>query len=449
MAEVVNISLDNLNDNKPLKSVNFGGGVEMLMNEKKKGTTPTNDIDLNELENLEAELNENSNISKKEAANHIFSIPTFTSNIEESQNGDKINLGSATKNEETTETWDGYKKFNEVPVAPEIPISSEPQLSKEELLKEKFKYLRKLEELEKKGAQLSKKYGMDSSLLEMKGEYETIIDEKKTANSIKFQGQMLVTAITGIEWLNNKFDPFDIKLDGWGESVQENMNDYDEIFSELHEKYKSKGKMAPELRLLFALGGSAAMIHMTNSMFKSSMPGMDDILKQNPDLMNQFTNAAANTMQQQNSGFGNFMSGLMNSGPPQGAPQQNYSAPNNVDYNTSNRPDLRKARQPDFTDSVDTNNSFSNVNDYKTTRKVNTRPEMKGPSDINDILSGLKTKSVVIDPVPEPKITEIDNKDKGSTISISELTEMSNEINKPTKSKRRQKSERNTVNLDL
>ena len=30
--------------------------------------------------------------------------------------------------------------------------------------------------------------------------------------------------------------------------------------------------------------GSAAMVHMTNTMFKSSMPGMDDILKQNPDL---------------------------------------------------------------------------------------------------------------------------------------------------------------------
>ena len=25
--------------------------------------------------------------------------------------------------------------------------------------------------------------------------------------------------ITGAEFLNNKFDPFDIKLDGWSESV--------------------------------------------------------------------------------------------------------------------------------------------------------------------------------------------------------------------------------------
>ena len=110
-----------------------------------------------------------------------------------------------------------------------------------------------------------------------------------------------------IEFLNNKFDPFDINLEGWGEQFQENINDYDEIFGELHEKYKSKAKMAPELKLLFQLGGSAIMLHMTNTMFKSAMPGMDDIMRQNPELMQQFTKAAVNSMSNQNPGFGNFM----------------------------------------------------------------------------------------------------------------------------------------------
>ena len=36
--------------------------------------------------------------------------------------------------------------------------------------------------------------------------------------------------ITGIEFLNNKFDPFDIKLDGWGEQINENIDEYDDIF---------------------------------------------------------------------------------------------------------------------------------------------------------------------------------------------------------------------------
>ena len=43
-------------------------------------------------------------------------------------------------------------------------------------------------------------------------------------------------------------------------------------------------------------GGSAFMFHLTNTMFKSSIPGMDDILKQNPDLMNQFAKAAVGSI---------------------------------------------------------------------------------------------------------------------------------------------------------
>ena len=41
------------------------------------------------------------------------------------------------------------------------------------------------------------------------------------------------------------------------------------------------------------------MFHLTNSMFKSSLPGLDQVLKQNPELMKQFAAATANTMAQQ------------------------------------------------------------------------------------------------------------------------------------------------------
>ena len=117
-----------------------------------------------------------------------------------------------------------------------------------------------------------------------------------------------------------KFDPFDIKLDGWSEQVHENIDDYDEIFAELHDKYRSKAQMAPEIKLLFQLGGSALMIHMTNTMFKSSMPGMDDIMKQNPDLMQKFNQAAVETMGKTNPGFSGFMNNVMN---PEPAPINN------------------------------------------------------------------------------------------------------------------------------
>ena len=107
---------------------------------------------------------------------------------------------------------------------------------------------------------------------------------------------MLMACVTGLEFLNNRFDPFDIKLDGWSESVHENINDYNEVFEELHEKYSDRAKMAPELKLLFMVGGSAFMFHLTNTMFKSQLPGMGDIMRQNPELMKQFANAAMNSM---------------------------------------------------------------------------------------------------------------------------------------------------------
>ena len=70
--------------------------------------------------------------------------------------------------------------------------------------------------------------------------------------------------------------------------------------------------MAPELRLLFTLFGSAFMFHLSNTMFKSALPGVGDIMKQNPDLMQQFGQAAATSMGKSQPGFGGFMGNILN-----------------------------------------------------------------------------------------------------------------------------------------
>jgi hypothetical protein len=60
--------------------------------------------------------------------------------------------------------------------------------------------------------------------------------------------------------------------------------------------------MAPELRLLLGVGGSAFMYHLTQSMFKQSktqLPGVEEVLRNNPDLMKQFQAAAVNQMAEQ------------------------------------------------------------------------------------------------------------------------------------------------------
>jgi len=76
---------------------------------------------------------------------------------------------------------------------------------------------------------------------------------------------------------------------------------------------------------------------------------------------------------------------------------------------------------------------------------VSKRPDMRGPTDISNILSGLKTKPVN-PPVSTESVTTLE--DKSSTISISELKDLQND-NLPHKSKRRQKSDKNTISLAL
>ena len=318
------------------------------------------------------------------------------------------------------ETWDGYKSIDQM----KSPDDEIKKMSTKELLQKKFDILRKLEKLEEKGASLSKKYTMESDLLEMQGEYENIVAERERQNSVKFQGRMLTTMITGLEFLNSKFDPFDIKLDGWSEQIHENIDDYDEIFAELHEKYKSKAKMAPEIKLLFQLATSGMMIHMTNTMFKSAIPGMDDIMRQNPDLMNQFTKAAVSSMQQTSPGLSNFMN----------------------DFGMSHSEDTNeiRSRQAEFESQPPPPPQQTSIRrDQPPQRSQRPSPpkraEMKGPDNINSILQKLGNNS---------KPTPLDT-NNNSTISLDELNDLDiGSLGKATTNRRR-KQDKNTITLSI
>lgn len=173
----------------------------------------------------------------------------------------------------------------------------------EKEMQEKKEILYQMDRLEAKGFRLPRKFSMQSDLEEMRAEYHRILREKEVDASVRFQRKMMMAMVTGAEFLNGRFDPFGMKLDGWSEQVHENLTDYDDIFEELHEKYKSTGKkMAPELRLMMSLSGSAFMFHLTNSMFKQTqLPGVEQVLRSNPELMRQFQNAAAQQMNDLNS----------------------------------------------------------------------------------------------------------------------------------------------------
>ena len=90
-------------------------------------------------------------------------------------------------------------------------------------------------------------------------------------------------------------------------------------------------------------------------------------------------------------------------------------------------------------------------------KSPSSRAEMKGPSDIDSILSNLKTKKVsMTSSSPPPSTQDINDIDIGnlvndsSTISISDLKEMQSiSASAPKKSRRRRGSDKNTISLDI
>ena len=115
--------------------------------------------------------------------------------------------------------------------------------------------------------------------------------------------------------------------------------------------------MAPELKLLFMVGGSAFMFHLTNTMFKSQLPGMGDIMKQNPELMKQFASAAMNSMSNEGNSAATFFNNQM---------------PNN------------------------NNNNNNNNNKQSDTISIESNPikkKMQPPTGVDEILNNLQSNS--------------------------------------------------------
>jgi len=179
------------------KSSNFGGGLELLMNDRFKSggdKSASTNINLDDITSLEDDLRDmDSSRNVKEMRSDLFgSGPSHSSssssihvnkhdslsnsigggihlNVDESSGNSGMNNGgigaSTALFDDDKPTWDGFGKFSNVPIHPDVPIDSQPQLTKEELLREKFKYIKKLEDLEKKAFGLQRSMTWNHHLL--------------------------------------------------------------------------------------------------------------------------------------------------------------------------------------------------------------------------------------------------------------------------------------------
>ena len=313
-------------------------GLDLIMNNKRKGSQDMVSLSSNNDFNQENNTRVISDSDSETSASTLYSNQFNLNNnnnretpIVESRN----DLHQEQYNEVNNENFIETPKENYQSVY-------QKQRSEDELNNMKRDILYQFDRLEKKGVKLPKKYTISSSYDEMKADLDRIKHDRSADVSIKFQRKVLIATVTGIEFMNTKFDPVNARLDGWSENVNESANDYDDIFEELHQKYKGDSQMAPELRLLMSLAGSAFMFHLTNTMFKSSLPGLEDVMKQNPDLMRQFASATANTMNQSGTdktGMSGMFANMFNNQGPMPPPstgntnmgQNKMRGPDNID----------------------------------------------------------------------------------------------------------------------
>ena len=180
------------------------------------------------------------------------------------------------------------KSIENSPIAKNSPKVKNIQndiAAQKELKFKKMEIFAKLMHIKNTGIELTRKYTIDSEINDMEAELKYHSDIQSKKNGVQLAKSFMCNAITGLEYMNDQYDPFGIKLKGWSDQVKMNKDDFDEVFEELLEKYKGNGKkLEPELKLAMMLIISAGSFHMTQSM-TANLPGLDDVIKNNPELM--------------------------------------------------------------------------------------------------------------------------------------------------------------------
>jgi hypothetical protein len=200
----------------------------------------------------------------------------------------KENVGLAQSTDSESEDEDGSLGFTEndddsekksdyvvdEPADDEEPVYEErPTPPYKSLDEEKSALLWKLQRAKRAGLPVTRNLTIHSNIKELRSEVRRVEHEVGLDNGIKFMRRMLMLSTSGIELLNNRYDPFGLALDGWSNSVQEDIASYDKVFERLYEKYQDKADIAPELQLLLLVTSSAVTFHLTKKMMETmTMP---------------------------------------------------------------------------------------------------------------------------------------------------------------------------------
>ena len=227
---------------------------------KKKSIDILSDIDMSELELLANKKKLNKK-SEEVSLNKENTIPVLKEKTKQKNKTSSIIKKPSRRSYSSSDTSDDRyrtKKLNK-------------ENKSESTRKEKLDLLLKLTTLiNNNHGKYTSRMSMDNTLDEITADFTRIKSAADNEKMVKFCKHGLIMGIKGVEFLNNSYDPLGVDLEGWGESMAYNMEtaDYDEVLSELYEKYKGAGTMSPEVKLLMMVVMSGVMFSFTKKASK-------------------------------------------------------------------------------------------------------------------------------------------------------------------------------------
>ena len=175
-----------------------------------------------------------------------------------------------------------------------MSVKSE-RMSEDAIRKEKVYLLFKLKNYEKRGHDIAIRVSMDMPLQDLRNEVARLKKKTEVEQSQKLLRSMTLAGSGFLEWANNKYDPVDADLDGWTESMQINIDNFDDVFEELHEKYSDKISVPPEVKLVGMFGMSAFMFAWSKRQLKAQK-------EMNSQTINNDISSAINNLQKMSGG---------------------------------------------------------------------------------------------------------------------------------------------------
>jgi hypothetical protein len=324
----------------------------------------------------------------------------------ESSNDDSSSSRKSSKKED-------IPSMNELQNMDEVPFHMlDPQT-------QKFKKMEKYAELlsiKRTGITLTKNYNLDSDYEEMCFEVKYWNDYQSKKDGVELGKGFLVNAVTALEFMNESYDPFGLKLKGWSEQMELNKESYSSVLGELYDKYKSSGKkMEPEIKLVLMVSASAASFHASKKMAES-LPGLDSVLQSNPELLSKLQGAINNNISNQGKKTESQAD----------VQQKMYEQMQKVKQQQQRLEELKRAQANvnNNTQKIQEQMSMLNrtQNNQPQQKPVNTTPApiQEGKSDISAILTKIKAQNAArkADEVINNQLSESSSSSEDKRVSI-------------------------------